>query len=201
VSRRSIAIYALFIALFGVFCYFANRYDYFPGDVTISQWLQGIDNAWFKPLMQYAPYVVGLGLVILLLFRLWWRAPASIALTAGAAGLISWLLKLIVSRPRPPAELVQIMVDTHGLGFPSGHVAWSTVIGALLFYLAPRLVKQKATVWFLRALLIVLILVVGFSRIYLGAHWLSDVVGGLFLGALLLYPAIFLYNKYGVNNA
>jgi len=47
----------------------------------------------------------------------------------------------------------------------------------------------------------VLILAVGLSRIYLGAHWHSDVVGGLFLGALLLYPAVVLYNKYGAKNA
>jgi membrane-associated phospholipid phosphatase len=201
VSRRAIAFYAFLIALFGVFCYFANRYDYFPGDVSISQWLQGIDSAWFKPLMQYAPYVVGLALVIVLLFRLWWRAPASIAITAGAAGLISWLLKLLVSRPRPPAELVQIMVGTQGYSFPSGHIAWSTVIGGFLFYLAPRLVKSPTIVALLRALLIVLILAVGLSRIYLGAHWLSDVVGGLLLGALLLYPAVVLYNKYGAKNA
>jgi undecaprenyl-diphosphatase len=201
VGRRSITIYAFFIVLFGVFCYFASRYDYFPGDVSISQWLQGVDFSAFKPIMQYAPYAIGLALVIVLLPRLWWRALVFTALTAGAAGLISWLLKLIVSRPRPPAELVQIMVGTQGLGFPSGHMAWSTAIGGFLFYLAPRLVKSPTIVALLRALLIVLILAVGVSRIYLGAHWLSDVVGGLFLGALILYPAIVSYNKYGVKNA
>ena len=197
-SRLSIAIYAFFIALFGVFCYFANRYDYFPGDVSISQWLQGINSAWFKPIMRFAPYAVGLAVLVSLGFWLSGRRLALIfiASATGAAGLIAWLLKLIISRPRPDAELVQIMVGTHGLSFPSGHVAMATVICGFIFYLTPRMVKTPATRWFLQALVVVIILSIGASRIYLGAHWASDVVGGLFLGGLLLYPAVVLYNKY-----
>lgn len=202
-SRPSIGIYALFIILFGVFCYFANRYDYFAGDASFSQWLQGIPSTWFKPLMQYAPYLVGLGVLVGL--QLWlrsrWRALISIAIIAGAAGLISWLIKLMVSRPRPTPELVQVMVGTQATSFPSGHVALATVIGGFLFYLMPRLVEPKTTVWLLRALLIVIILAVGVSRIYLGAHWASDVVGGLFLGGLLLYPSIVLYKRYEAKHA
>lgn len=197
-SRRAIAVYAFLIALFGVFCYFAHRYDYFPGDVSISQWLQGIDVTWFKPLMQYAPYVVGLGVVVALRFWLQarWRGLIFMAITTSAVGIASWLLKELISRPRPEAELVQIMVGTQALSFPSGHVAMATAIGGFIFYLTPRLVKAPAAKWCLQALLIVLILAVGVSRIYLGAHWASDVVGGLFLGGLLLYPAVVLYKKY-----
>ncbi len=197
-SRLSIAVYAFFIALFGVFCYFANRYDYFPGDVSISQWLQNIDFSGLKPLMRFAPYAVGLAVLICL--KLWLRSRRLelifIASTASAAGLIGWLLKLLVGRPRPDAELVQIWVGTIGSGFPSGHVACAAVIGGFIFYLAPRLVKTPAARWFLRALLAAIILSIGLSRLYLGAHWASDVVGGLVLGGLLLYPAIVLYNRY-----
>jgi membrane-associated phospholipid phosphatase len=201
VSRRGIVIYAFCIALFGVFCYFAHRYDYFPGDVGISQWLQGVDGSGLREIMRFAPYVIGLALVVILLFRLRWRRLIAIAITTSVAGLIAWLLKLIVSRPRPTAELVQIMVGTQGSSFPSGHTAMAVAIGGFLIYLMPRLVKQRATVWLLRALLVVLILSVGLSRLYLGAHWLSDIFGGLVLGGLLLYPAVVLYNRYGVSNA
>ena len=114
---------------------------------------------------------------------------------AGGGSLSSWLIKLLVNRPRPDIELVQILEGTIGSGFPSGHMALATAIGGFIFYLAPRLVKTPAARWFLRALLIVIILTIGVSRIYLGAHWASDVVGGLFLGGLLLYPAIVLYNQ------
>jgi undecaprenyl-diphosphatase len=197
-SRRAIAIYAFFIALFGVFCYFAHRYDYFPGDAAVSQGLQDISSAWFKPLMQYAPYIVGLAVLVGL--RLWLpgrrMALIFIAITTSAAGLIAWILKLLVSRPRPSAELVEVMVGTQGSGFPSGHAAMTVAAGGFLFYLMPRLVKRRTAVWLLRGLLIVIIAAVGLSRLYLGAHWLSDVVGGLFLGGLLLYPTIVLYNKY-----
>lgn len=197
-SRLGIAIYAFFILLFGVFCYFAHRFDYFPGDVSISLWIQGIDFPGLKPIMQFAPYAVSLAVLVSL--KLWLpsrrRAVVFIALTALAAGLITWLIKLLVDRPRPDIELVQILEGTIGSGFPSGHIALATAIGGFIFCLAPRLVKTPAARGLLRALLIVIILAVGVSRLYLGAHWASDVVGGLFLGGLLLYPAVVLYNKY-----
>ncbi|MCJ7426694.1 MAG: phosphatase PAP2 family protein [Dehalococcoidales bacterium] len=197
-SRLGIAVYAFFILLFGVFCYFAHRFAYFPGDLSISLWIQGIDFSGLKPIMQFAPYAIILAVLIGL--KLWLpsrrRAVVFIALTALAAGLITWLIKLLVNRPRPDIELVQIAQVILGSDFPSGHTACVTVIGGFLFYLAPRLVKTPAARGLLRALLIVIILAVGVSRIYLGAHWASGVVGGLFLGGLLLYPAIVLYNKY-----
>ena len=205
-SRRDIAIYAFFIALFGGFCYFANRFDYFPGDLNISLWIQGMGPG-LKPIMQFAPYAVGLGVVVALRFWLPGRRLAIIfiASAASAAGMASWLLKLLVGRPRPDAELVQLMVGTHGLSFPSGHVALATVIGGFIFYLALKLIKTPAARWFLRALVVVIILSICASRIYLGAHWASDVVVGLFLAGLLLYPAIVLYNRYeakkGMRNA
>ncbi len=202
-SRRAIVIYAFFIALFGVFCYFAHRYDYFAGEVSISQWLQEIPHTWFEPIMRYAPYVVGLGILVGL--QLWlrsrWRALTFLAIAAGAAGLIAWLIKLIVNRPRPDPELVQVMVATQFSSFPSGHVAMVTVAGGLLLYLAPKLVEQKVSLWLLRALVAVVILAVCVSRIYLGAHWLNDVLGGLFLAGLLLYPAIVLYQRYEAKHA
>jgi membrane-associated phospholipid phosphatase len=202
-SRRAIAIYAFFIALFGVLCYFANRFAYFPGDVSISSWLQDIDFAGLKPIMRFAPYAVGLGVVVALRFWLPGKRLALIfmAAAASAAGIASWLLKLLVSRPRPDAELVQLLAGTHGLSFPSGHVTMATVIGGFIFYLAPRLVKAPAARWFLQVLLVLIILSIGASRIYLGTHWFSDVVGGLFLGGLLLYPLIVLYQKYEAKNA
>ena len=193
---RGTAVYAFFVLLFGVLCYFANRYDYFPGDVAISQQVQDISRTWFEPIMRYAPYIVGAALVIVLLSRLWWRRLVCIAIATAGAGFISWLLKLLISRSRPDTELVQIMVGTQGLSFPSGHVAMAAAIGGFIFYLTPRLIETPAARWSLRALLVVIILAVGLSRIYLGAHWASDVVGGLFLGILLLYPAIALYKKY-----
>ncbi len=205
-SRRAIAVYAFFIVLFGVLCYFANRFDYFPGDSSISSWIQGIGSD-VKPIMRFAPYA--LILAVLVSLRLWLPGRRLVfiffASAASAAGIASWLLKELVGRPRPDAELVQLLVGTHGLSFPSGHVACATVIGGFIFYLAPKLVKTPSARWLLRALLVVIILAIGASRIYLGAHWASDVVGGLFLGGLLLYPAIVLYNKYaakrGTKNA
>ena len=183
-SRRATAIYAFFILIFGVFCYFAHRFAYFPGDLSTSLWLQDIDFAGVKPIMQFIPYAIILAIVIAL--KLWLpsrrRGAIFIALTAFAAVLVSWLLKLLVNRPRPDIELVQIMERTIGSGFPSMHLAGVTVICGFIFYLAPRLVRTPAVMWLLRALLIALIFFTGVSRIYLGAHWASDVVGGLFLG-------------------
>jgi membrane-associated phospholipid phosphatase len=108
---------------------------------------------------------------------MWRRRHRSVALSlpvigigaAAALGLIKW----IVNKPRP---------SLRGYGFPSGHVFGVTVfvvIGVYLLWLfeAPRRVQRAA-----RAVGIVFVLVVGYSRLYVNAHWLSDVVGGLLGG-------------------
>jgi membrane-associated phospholipid phosphatase len=197
-SRRATALYALCLALFGIFCYFAHRFEYFAGELNISLWIQNIDLTSVKPLMQFVPY--GLILAVAVALKPWllsrrWGA-IFIALTAFGAALISWLIKLLVDRPRPDAELVQVMAGAFSTDFPSMHMACATAICGFIFYLTPRLVKSTIDIWFLRALLILIILFTGFARLYLGTHWLSDVAGGIALGGLVLYPAIVLYNRF-----
>jgi undecaprenyl-diphosphatase len=197
-SRRAIAVYAFFILLFGVFCYFAHRFDSFPNELSLSLWVQGIDFAGVKPIMHFVPYA--LILVVVVALRPWLpsrrRGAAFIALATFAAVLASWLIKLMVNRPRPDSGLICVMEGAFSTNFPSMHLAGATVICGFIFYLAPRLVKTPMARYFLRALAVVIILAIGISRLYLGTHWLSDVVGGLFLGGLIFYPAIVIYRKY-----
>ena len=201
-SRLGAGIYALFAILFGLFGYFAHQLPYFTGDISISLWFQGI--TFLKPLMQATSYVSSplpaIIIVALVAGGLWiWRKKLEaifVALSTGSAALISWLLKLLIDRPRPSSELVPILERTCGSSFPSLHTTCALVFGGLLFYLTPRLVRQPVVSGVVRSIIAIVVLLIGVSRIYLGAHWTSDVVGGLFLGGLILYPAIILYNNY-----
>ncbi|MCH4208696.1 phosphatase PAP2 family protein [Bifidobacterium sp.] len=110
---------------------------------------------------------------------------ALIWLTLGAGSII----KLIVDRERPhTAYAAHLLFDTNS--FPSGHTSGSTIAYGFLAYLAwhllPRPYNAIAVV-----LLILLIIFVGISRIYLGAHFPSDVVAGWLLGAASLCVVIF----------
>jgi undecaprenyl-diphosphatase len=201
-SRFGAGIYALLAILFGLFGYFAHKLPYFPGDISISRWFQGI--TFLKPLMQATSYVSApipaIIIVALVAGGLWiWRKrleAISVALSAGSATLISWLLKLLIDRPRPSHELVPILERTFGSSFPSLHATCALALGGLLFYLTPRLVRQVVLSGIVRSIIAIVVLLIGVSRIYLGVHWTSDVVGGLFLGGLILYPSISLYHNY-----
>jgi len=203
-SRLYASIYVLFITLFGLLCYFAHQLPYFPGDVAISSWLQGIDPTFFSPIMQAASYISSLipAIIIVALVTggLWASGrklePIFVASLASSAALLNWLLKLLVSRPRPTAKLVQVVGSNSGFSFPSGHFAYAIAFYGFLFYLTPRLIKQPAARRSLQSLLILLILFTGTSRVYLGTHWPSDILGSLLLSGLLLVPAITLYHNY-----
>ena len=199
-SRLGAGIYALCLILFGLLSYFAHKLPYFPGDVSASLWLQSIDIPFIKPIMQGVSSLPAAVTIIALLAVVLWilrrRLEAVFIASLFSTGmLVSWLLKLVIGRPRPSGELVQLLGESWGLSFPSGHATCAAVFCGFLFYLAPRLVRQPVVTGVLRAILTIVILLIGVSRIYLGVHWTSDVVGGLFLSGLLLYPAIVLYNK------
>jgi membrane protein DedA with SNARE-associated domain/membrane-associated phospholipid phosphatase len=95
----------------------------------------------------------------------------------GGGSVIDWSLKHIIRRPRPP--LAEAYYAEHSFSFPSGHATMSLVAFGMLAYLLitfwARRVRAKIAVALLAFVLIVLI---GFSRLYLGVHYFSDVVGG-----------------------
>ena len=103
---------------------------------------------------------------------------ALIAALIGAIVLYS-LLKAGIGRARPPAAYA---VDTYsGLAFPSGHATQSTAFYGMLALLTATAWPRRARPIWIGAVAVVL--VVGASRVYLGAHWLTDVLGGFAVGA------------------
>ncbi|MBI2852524.1 MAG: phosphatase PAP2 family protein [Chloroflexi bacterium] len=114
-----------------------------------------------------------------------------VALT-GSASLVGWLLKMLIARPRPGDGMDET-------GFPSGHTLFAMSFYGFLFYLTPELIKSRLLLIILRSGLTLAILFTGTSRIHLGMHWPLDVFGSLILGALILAPAVVLYERKAKN--
>lgn len=110
------------------------------------------------------------------------RAAAAFVLFAVLGGaVLSELLKQVFARPRP--ELVAHLVDVHTASFPSGHAMSSAVTFLTLGALLTRVQSRKRLKIYLLSLAIVLTLLVGASRVYLGVHWPTDVLAGWCAGA------------------
>jgi undecaprenyl-diphosphatase len=120
-----------------------------------------------------------------LFLTLGWQ-PALLMIAALAARLLNSGVKEIVGRPRPNVTLVDADWQPSSLSFPSGHSEGALILWGLLFYFATvylknawlRLPAQAACLW--------LIVGTGLERVYVGHHWPSDVVGGFWLGGLIL---------------
>ncbi|MGE0719854.1 MAG: phosphatase PAP2 family protein [Alphaproteobacteria bacterium] len=110
------------------------------------------------------------------------RSAFLVIVSIGGAILLATLLKEGFDRARP--GLVAHLVDTHTASFPSGHAMLSAVAWLTLGTLLAGAQESRALKVFFVAAAIALTLIVGFSRIYLGVHWPSDVVGGWLIGAM-----------------
>jgi undecaprenyl-diphosphatase len=116
----------------------------------------------------------------------WGRCRAvSIAILAATLGrpIVEFLLKALVGRDRPDLER---MVNGHGPSFPSGHVMASVALWGLLPLVVGLFTRSRVIWWISVAFSGSLILAIAASRVYLGVHWFSDVVGGLLLGSFFL---------------
>lgn len=112
-----------------------------------------------------------------------WRPLLLLAATVAGTGILDIIIKITVARPRPLAEWMA--VPAAGYSFPSGHVALSSVYGAIAYSLSMilRRWQSKVIVWMTA---ITLAFLIGVSRVYLGVHWPTDVLGGWALAAVWL---------------
>jgi undecaprenyl-diphosphatase len=131
----------------------------------------------------------------LLLGRRFRTALFVLATSAGGIGL-GGLLKLIYARPRP--DLVPHLVAVSSSSFPSGHATDSAIVYLTLAALLARTVPERPQRLWIIGAAILLTLLIGVSRVYLGVHWPSDVVAGWMIGAAWALACSLAHSRIGV---
>lgn len=143
--------------------------------------LTSLGNGWILTVLTLA---VGAGL----LWRRRWVRLFELVFAMGGGGLLLWALKAFFARARPEGSLTA----TGGFSFPSGHSFGAMVFFGFLAYLARRETERTELRLAAIALGGLLILLIGVSRVYLGVHWLTDVLGGFLAGFAWLAASLVL---------
>ena len=102
-------------------------------------------------------------------------------LSIGGGTAFSQLLKVLYDRPRP--DVVEHLAVIQTASFPSGHTTMATIVYLTLGAMIVRLVDSHAARIYVMVVAVLLCVVVGVSRVYLGVHWPTDVLAGWALGA------------------
>ncbi|MFE2041878.1 phosphatase PAP2 family protein [Streptomyces sp. NPDC059477] len=123
-----------------------------------------------------------------------WFTAAWLLVTVAVSTLVQQGLKAAVGRERPvwpdPVD------SAHYAAFPSGHAMTATVICGLLVWLLHRYGASRKVLRWATTVAVVSVLGVGLTRVWLGVHWLSDVVGGWLLGAMVIAAAVAVHERF-----
>ena len=133
---------------------------------------------------EHAGLIAMIAVAIPILWRVSRRWALALPVLMAGAGALQWLAKTATGRARP---------DQAPWGFPSGHVLSLVVFFGLMIYLIATASRRRRR-WRALACLVAAapVVVVAFSRLYLDRHWLSDLAGGLTIGAAYLLLAIWI---------
>ncbi len=202
-GRVMLVVYAILLSLFALLAWWVYYHPVLAIDVTITRDFQENQAPWLSYTMIAVSYIgnvqaLSIGLVALAAILLWivdLRLEAILVVVVSAvSALLNDLIKYVVARPRPAANLVEIIQAAMGNSFPSGHVMSYVAFWGLLFSLG--IILFKGNHWWRTALLIIsalFVVLVGPSRIYLGDHWASDVLGAYLFSGILLGISLWIY--------
>ncbi|PKQ18857.1 MAG: phosphoesterase PA-phosphatase [Actinobacteria bacterium HGW-Actinobacteria-8] len=174
---------------------FLDRDDIYLIDEPVLDWLVGmradgvttvltwITNA-FGPVV--LPLLVGVACAVWGRVAHTWRDPMLLVSAMGMSTVIAVVVKIIVARPRPATDLQVIPGLESSYSFPSGHTAGAATLVLVTAYLLWRHRRGgRALAWWLAASAAIIALV-GVSRLYLGYHFVTDVLAGACLGVVTL---------------
>ncbi len=205
ISRVLAVIYLVTFVLFGLLAWWVHFNPVLSIDIAITREFQENRTPWLKDTMLAVSYIgntlwLSVGLILVAAVFFWiahFRLEALILIgSCASSAILNALTKLLVSRPRPTASLVEVIQAAAGKSFPSGHVMSYVAFWGLLFSFGIILFKDNR--WWRIVLLIIsalFVVLVGPSRIYLGDHWASDVFGAYMFGGLVLGLWLWLYFK------
>jgi len=170
-------------------------------DLTLARAIQGVHvplYGWVltrvSDLGFFPGNVISYVVVFAVLFLLGLRLESGLAVgSALIASLVGSIIRASIGRPRPSGSLVHVVMHVSGLGFPSGHVIHYVTLFGFCFYVVLTAWRSSLLRNLTLAVLFPLVILVGPSRVYLGAHWPSDVLGAYLFGAVWLAGTVELY--------
>jgi membrane-associated phospholipid phosphatase len=180
--------------------FIARRTQFFPGDMSITKTLQKRRYPWFRRMMLAVSAIgfprLSIPITVSIASIFWvlrFRLEAIFILLTTSSNLLNALVKRLIKRPRPTKELVTVVKVINEPSFPSGHVMhYTNFFGLLIYLLATNWRSGRLRNTFI-GVCTALIVSVGPSRIYLGAHWPSDVMAGYLYGGLWFGGLMALY--------
>jgi undecaprenyl-diphosphatase len=104
-------------------------------------------------------------------------------------------IKDLIDRPRPSPRLVDVVHTLGDPSFPSGHVLGATLLYGFLIYAAELAIPAQTLKRTVQGVLLSMILLMGYARVELGAHWPTDVAGGWLIGAVMLSGLVWLHQR------
>jgi len=201
-DRRLATILLLLLASSITFTLAAYAFGIFTFDLKIAISLRDADGPYLTALMTaisalgdgWVPVIIVLAVAAV--WALWKRWPeAAFVVATLSAGLIAGVLKMLVGRERPPSFSLNpndIFQSFNQYSYPSGHVLLFVVFYGFVAYLAWKYLAGWMR-WTVITVCAALIVLIGPSRIYLGEHWASDVIGSYLIGTFWLIILILLY--------
>ena len=202
----SLLLFVIFLFGFVLLAIAVSYNPVFRLDVLILKNLQLISTPFLSQIMTFISlfgeiYFAPLSLLLVMGVLLYkgYKKEALFTPVVLIGFLFADMFKDLIARPRPTiAGLNGFYPVPADFSFPSGHVVFYTLLFGLLAFLAltlPRL-ERKWKEYILLAISIPLVSLVGLSRVYLGVHWPTDVIGGYLLGFALLELTILTYLKF-----
>ena len=197
--KYSIALIAIFILL----ALLVGKFPINIFDLTISRYIQQLHTDWLDQLMVIVSkmgdiaFAVAFMLIAAFLFFIFrFKRETIFILAISGTGLVTFILKRIFSRARPSEEHVTLIDVYHNHSFPSGHTLSYVVFFGFLIFLMHQLKTLPKNLSLGVKVFSYFMLVAGpISRIYLGAHWFTDILGGIIIGILYLQVLTYYYKK------
>ncbi|MFL6228103.1 MAG: phosphatase PAP2 family protein [Pyrinomonadaceae bacterium] len=193
------------LAAFAVLAVLAHLYAYFSWDVRATLALQSLPVPGLLPFMRavstFGDSWHGWALAALALFAFYARRRRTemfaLLLSVGGGELVNRFVKWLVGRPRPVPALVRVSGHWARESFPSGHVTFYVCLFGFLFFVAYGVLRRGSAARRVCLTLAALPVVsIGASRVYLGAHWMSDVLGAYLLSGLWLALSLHFYQNW-----
>jgi undecaprenyl-diphosphatase len=186
-ARRWLGPAALVVfVLFAIDTYLVVANDVLPFDVPIANFIQNLNWGPVVYPMQLINASAGIwqvviGAVAVVGLFIFERRAGWLMLIGSISSLLDNLIKLVISRQRPPADLVHILSPTTGFSYPSGHAVFFTWMSFMIAVsLAPKITPALRPALWIAAVAVVVLTCI--ARVWAGAHWPSDVIGGVLLG-------------------